>query len=394
MTKDFPTNEVEQIDALLHLNANGSLTSPVPGLAIELLKKYRAHLGDVAQSVKVTDAMVERAWAAIVGSDVAGICFNASIIRADLKTGLEAALAAQPPAAQVETKEDELGLFDLGKSFLEEYERAVKDGCLRDFVCAESPVEVLWHLINKVDELQLSEREAFQKYVDANEALIEARKTVCDQCPQPMEGPHHPDCYRYVDPAHSRSSAGSDYEHGRLYVYDATSQTFDLAEEVSGAPKFDGDRVTILQSDFDELIADRRELMALRSPTSASDGDSAGMLALASVIEDATQPDFLQDILLDRADRLRIVEALRRSAGAPNGLIRAVPQEAGMTEAVCEIINRAANFMDADAAEWMPSIYKIACEAVGRDPWPMLEANGWKRDQLTVSLTRPHGGGK
>jgi hypothetical protein len=29
---------------------------------------------------------------------------------------------------------------------------------------------------------------------------------------------------------HARCSAGTDYEHGRLYVYDATSQTFDPAE--------------------------------------------------------------------------------------------------------------------------------------------------------------------
>jgi hypothetical protein len=49
-----------------------------------------------------------------------------------------------------------------------------------------------------------------------------------------------------------------------------------------------------------------------------------------------------------------------------------------------EIANRAANFMDPDAAEWMPSIYKIACEATGEDPWPLLEAAGWKRDELTV----------
>jgi hypothetical protein len=64
------------------------------------------HMPAVAQSVKVTDAMVERAWAAIVGSDVAPICFQASIIRADLKTGLEAVLAAQLPAAPVDIPDD------------------------------------------------------------------------------------------------------------------------------------------------------------------------------------------------------------------------------------------------------------------------------------------------
>jgi len=41
----------------------------------------------------VDDAMVERAWAAVVGSDVAPICFNAAIIRADLRDALIAALA-------------------------------------------------------------------------------------------------------------------------------------------------------------------------------------------------------------------------------------------------------------------------------------------------------------
>lgn len=40
----------------------------------------------------ITDEIVEKAWAAIVGSDVAPICFQASIIRADLKVALTAAL--------------------------------------------------------------------------------------------------------------------------------------------------------------------------------------------------------------------------------------------------------------------------------------------------------------
>lgn len=52
----------------------------------------------------------------------------------------------------------------------------------------------------------------------------------------------------------------ADYVHGRLYAYDATSQTFD---EAPG--KFEGDRVTILQSDFEGLMADRRELKQLRT---------------------------------------------------------------------------------------------------------------------------------
>jgi hypothetical protein len=52
------------------------------------------------QSVRVTDETVERAWAAIVGSDVAGQCFNASIIRADLKVAIEAAFKFSPAAKE------------------------------------------------------------------------------------------------------------------------------------------------------------------------------------------------------------------------------------------------------------------------------------------------------
>jgi hypothetical protein len=129
-------------------------------------------------------------------------------------------------------------------------------------------------------------------------------------------------------------SAGSDYEHGRLYVYDATSQTFD---------------------------------------PSASDGDSAGMLALASVIEDATQPDFLQDILLDRADRLRIVETLRRSAGAPNGLIRAVPQ----------------TLPDRDTL-WHAIAKEIACEE-DCQKWPSGCGCAQKAADACLALSRPKG---
>lgn len=36
--------------------------------------------------------MVERAWSAMVGSDVAAICHNASIVRGDLKTAIDAAM--------------------------------------------------------------------------------------------------------------------------------------------------------------------------------------------------------------------------------------------------------------------------------------------------------------
>lgn len=54
--------------------------------------------GFPSSPVTATDEMVERAWAAIVGSDIAAQCYQASIIRADLKTALEAVLGhAQRP---------------------------------------------------------------------------------------------------------------------------------------------------------------------------------------------------------------------------------------------------------------------------------------------------------
>lgn len=42
---------------------------------------------------EVNDEMIERAWAAIVGFDVAGQCFVASLTRADLRAGIVSALA-------------------------------------------------------------------------------------------------------------------------------------------------------------------------------------------------------------------------------------------------------------------------------------------------------------
>lgn len=53
-----------------------------------------------------------------------------------------------------------------------------------------------------------------------------------------------------------------------------------------------------------------------------------------------------------------------------------------------EIANRAANMADPDAAEWMPSIYKIACEATGEDPSSLLRAAGHSPDSLTYHATR------
>jgi hypothetical protein len=51
-----------------------------------------------------------------------------------------------------------------------------------------------------------------------------------------------------------------------------------------------------------------------------------------------------------------------------------------------EIANRAANMDDPDAADWLPSIYKLACEALNRDPWQVLKAAGYDEKTLTVTL--------
>lgn len=51
-----------------------------------------------------------------------------------------------------------------------------------------------------------------------------------------------------------------------------------------------------------------------------------------------------------------------------------------MKEVLYEIANRAANMGDDDAVEWMPSIYSIACKAIGEDPAPKLKALGFDGD--------------
>jgi hypothetical protein len=61
-----------------------------------------------------------------------------------------------------------------------------------------------------------------------------------------------------------------------------------------------------------------------------------------------------------------------------------VTDEEKMREALYEIANRAANMADLDAAEWMPSIYRIACEATGKDPWPLLRACGFEPDNQLI----------
>jgi hypothetical protein len=72
------------------------------------------------QTTVVTDEMVERAWAAIVGNDIAGMCFQVSIIRADLRTGLEAVIPAQAPF-------DRGRHYDIIAEALESYDEWMKD---------------------------------------------------------------------------------------------------------------------------------------------------------------------------------------------------------------------------------------------------------------------------
>lgn len=57
-----------------------------------------------------------------------------------------------------------------------------------------------------------------------------------------------------------------------------------------------------------------------------------------------------------------------------------------LREVLIEIANRASNMSDKDAADWMPSIYKLACDAVGEDPWPLLRAAGHDPMTLTVAI--------
>ncbi|MGB5901994.1 MAG: hypothetical protein WBH00_04000 [Xanthobacteraceae bacterium] len=55
-------------------------------------------------------------------------------------------------------------------------------------------------------------------------------------------------------------------------------------------------------------------------------------------------------------------------------------------ETFFEIANRAGNMSDPDAADWLPSIYRIAMEAAGEDPWPTLRLHGYDPDNLSVSF--------
>jgi hypothetical protein len=87
--------------------------------------------------------------------------------------------------------------------------------------------------------------------------------------------------------------------------------------------------------------------------------------------ETARERDYYWKLMCKRSDALAAERAARER----------------MRDTFCEIANRAGNMMDKDAASWMPSIFKIACEAAGEDPWRMLRAAGYTPETLTVSMS-------
>ena len=62
-----------------------------------------------------------------------------------------------------------------------------------------------------------------------------------------------------------------------------------------------------------------------------------------------------------------------------------------LRETLIEIANRASNMMDDDAADWMPSIYKLACEAVGENHWRLLKAAGYTEETMSVGFDPAEG---
>ena len=81
----------------------------------------------ILPSSTVTDDMVERAWAAIVGADVAGQCFVASLTRGDLRTGLEAASAAQAAPDEMALDLLRWGTFDMTPAARLDWKKRAED---------------------------------------------------------------------------------------------------------------------------------------------------------------------------------------------------------------------------------------------------------------------------
>lgn len=88
-----------------------------------------------------------------------------------------------------------------------------------------------------------------------------------------------------------------------------------------------------------------------------------------------------------KPERLAQIEMMRRNWRyvMPHVVDELIGEIKRLHEAHYEVANRAANMMDADAGTWMPSVYKIACEASGEDPWPLLKAAGFNPETLPVT---------
>jgi hypothetical protein len=103
----------------------------------------------------------------------------------------------------------------------------------------------------------------------------------------------------------------------------------------------------------------------------------------------------IEGILLSRIYQKRIegytIETAKEIATAlstpPAAVESNASVEARLREALLEIANRAANMGDPDATDWLPSIYLIACESAGEDPWPLLRRMGYSQDGLTITLS-------
>jgi hypothetical protein len=94
-TNGATTQEFLLAAAALRLAAQADAPLPLP------TDKYAVddpwcRPADVPQSPAVTDADVERAWAAMVGHDIASACHQASVVRGDIRTVLESYAVSRP----------------------------------------------------------------------------------------------------------------------------------------------------------------------------------------------------------------------------------------------------------------------------------------------------------
>ena len=103
------------------------------------------------------------------------------------------------------------------------------------------------------------------------------------------------------------------------------------------------------------------------------------------------------DDFAEAADEIERLKAELEIAKMDNTDYRGMLENKRLRAVLTEIANRAANMMDDDAASWMPSIYKLACEAIDENPWQLLKAAGYTEETMSISLTAPRtadGGGE